>query len=259
LGASTGVIGVVLTAFGFLVEHAEFDRLGVPRTLYEATPNEYLVTGGKFLMGIVPLALVGALQFVVNYWWLALASLLLGGLVWWTHASANLRWLIATGPLAFSLGLLGHRLSGHQTADYEGAAMFTFVVLASLAFSYVEIFLKGSKPNQKPAALPLSSYAARAPFLVLLLCALTALPYLRGYYAIDRDYPVVRFLANDKKFFCDLVGGDSTSPCEQELWQLIEIGKQRALLRRADDSRIYVVPASSLATFSILGKEEKKQ
>src|SRR2546428_8857888 len=69
---SGGAIGLILTAFGYLVEHAYLDRLGVPRTYYEAKPAEYMMAGGKFLMGVVQLTIVGVPQFAVRYWWLAL-------------------------------------------------------------------------------------------------------------------------------------------------------------------------------------------
>ena len=89
LGGSTGGIGIVLSVFGLLIDHAHFDRLGIPRTLYEATPNEYLVTGGKFLLGIVPLALTGSLQFILSYWWLVLGTILLSALIWWKSYSSR--------------------------------------------------------------------------------------------------------------------------------------------------------------------------
>jgi hypothetical protein len=262
LGTSAGALGVVFSVFGFLVEHAWFDRLGVPRSLYEATANEYLVTGGKFLLGTFPLGLLGAVQFVVNYSWLALGSFLAGSLAWWFRSSSALRWLLATVLLALSLSVVALRFERATTADYTGLAMFTFVVVVGMSFAYLEIYFERETRNEEQSESLLSRYATRAPFFLFLLCALTALPYLRGYYALDRDYPIVQFLGKDKKFFCELVGNSSASelsiPCDQELWQVIDIGQQRALLRRLADARIYVVPASVLTTFSIRGKEEKR-
>lgn len=258
LGASTGAIGVVLSVFGFLVEHAHFDRLGIPRALYEATPNEYLVTGGKFLMGIVPLALTGSLQFLLNYWWLALGTILLGLLMWWRSVSSNLRWLVAAGCMGLALGLLALRFQSHDAPDYAGVAMFTFVVVACIAFSYIEVSFVGAANAVHGHSG--SRYAFRVPFVVLLLCALIALPYLRGYYALEREYPLVQFLAKDKAFFCDLAGDQTAKEqqiCDREVWQIIDVGKERAILRRVTDSRIYVVPVSSLTTFRILGKDQK--
>jgi hypothetical protein len=253
LGGSTGAIVVVLSALGFLVEHAYFDRLGIPRTLYQATPHEYTITGGKFLMGIVPLAFVGALHFCLNYWWLALLTLLLGGLIWWKNWFPNARWLLAAAWLALSLALLALRLQ-QRSSDSVGVGMFTFVVAAALAFIYVEVFFLGKDSD----GATLSQYASRAPFVIILVCAIVALPYLRGYYAQDREYPVVQFLAKDKTFFCDLSASkapDQAPACAQESWQIIDIGADRAIVRRVLDSKIYVIPASSITTFKVLGKE----
>lgn len=261
LGGSAGVIGVVLTTFGFLVEHAHFDRLGIPRSIYSATPNEYLVTGGKFLLGIVPLTLAGFLEFCLDYWWLALAVLLLGVVMWWRKGSANLRWLLAAVCLTIAVCLLALRFQKHDAPDHQGVAMFTFVVIAALVFVYVEVaFANTGATDQDPPASMRSKYASRAPFILVLPCALIALPYLRGYYALERDYPVVQFLGKDKGFFCDLAGNPATSKqvgCEGEAWQVIDISIERAILRRVEDSRIYIVPASSLTTFRIVGQEQK--
>jgi hypothetical protein len=255
LGASTGAIGVVLSALGFLVEHAYFDRLGLPRTLYQATSHEYAVSGGKFLLGIVPMAVTGALQFCIDYWWLALGAVLLGGLAWWKSFSSNVRWLAAAIWLAVSLAFLAARFEW-RTADYGGVAMFTFVVLAAIGFVYFEVFFAD---RAAPSARSVLMYASRIPFAAILTCALVALPYLRGYYAQQRVYPVVQFLSKDQIYFCALSGaGNAQDPsaCGQESWQIIDIGAERGVVRRVLDSQIYVVPASSITTFRILGKDQ---
>lgn len=258
LGGSTGTIGVVLTAFGFLVEHAQFDRLGVPRTLYEATSREYVVTGGKFLMGLLPLALAGFLQFCVNYWWLALGILLASALTGWKARSSNVRWLVAAACLIVSLTVVAARFLRHDGPDGPGVAMFTFVVVGGLVFCYIEIAF--GRPDTGPSHLA-SKYAFRLPLLVLLICSAVTLPYVHGYYAPPRDYPVTQFLGKDKTYFCELAGVQNSperANCDLETWQVIEIGKDRAIVRRVSDSKIYVVPASSLTTFRIFGKEPTK-
>jgi hypothetical protein len=258
LGSSTGAIGVLLSTFGFLVEHAYFDRLGIPRTLYQATPHEYLVTGGKFLLGIVPLALAGLLQFCLNYWLLALATALLVALFWWRGWLSNARWLAAAICLVIALVVVARRFKSDGPPDYAGVAMFTFVVVAAIAFAYVEVFFTS---GDAPRVQSISRYACRIPFAVTLISALVALPYLRGYYALERQYPVVQFLAKDQTYFCSLSGHQpppESRSCEQETWQIIDMGADRAIVRRVLDSRIYVVPAASVTAFRILGKEQSR-
>lgn len=256
LGGSTGAIGIVLSTFGFLVEHADFDRLGIPRSLYQATPREYLVTGGKFLLGILPLAFTGLLQFCVNYWWFALAVGLIAALMRWKRGSSRIRWIIATFCLAASLAIIGSRFRADGSPDYAGVAMFTFAVVTGAAYAFAEwLYPAASEPANSH---PISHYAWRVPFMVILICALIALPYLRGYYALKRNYPVVQFLGKDQAYFRELTGSQATHDLpssEQETWQIIDIGTERAILRRVADSRIYVVPATALTTFRILGKE----
>ena len=255
LGGSTGAIGIVLSTFGFLVEHAYFDRLGIPRSLYQATPHEYLITGGKFLMGIIPLALAGLLQFCVNYWWLALAFAVVALLVRWRRFPSRIRWLVGALCLATSLTIVGRRFKADGEPDYAAVAMFTFIVVASMVQAYVEAFFFGNKTSDDH---PLSYNACRAPFAVILISALVALPYLRGFYGLKRDNPVVQFVGKDLTYFCSLASSlptQDSSACAQETWQIIDIGADRAIVRRVADSRIYVVPTSALTTFRILAKE----
>jgi lysylphosphatidylglycerol synthetase-like protein (DUF2156 family) len=255
LGGSTGTISVVLTVFGFLVEHARFDRLGVPRTLYEATSREYVVTGGKLLMGLLPMALAGFLQFCVNDWWLAAGILVAGAVTVWKSKSSNVRWLVAAACLIVALAVVGARFLRHDGSDGPGVAMFTFVVVGALVFCYIEIAF--GRPDTDLPHLA-SKYAFRLPFLVFLICSVVTLPYIHGFYSPPQDYPVAQFLGKDKTYFCELAGVQNSpqrASCDLETWQIIEIGKDRAILRRISDSKIYVVPAGSLTAFRIFGKE----
>jgi hypothetical protein len=261
LGGSTGVIGVVLSVFGLLIEHGLFDRLGIPRTLYEATPDAYLVTGGKFLLFIVPLALTGSLFFIQCYWWLVLGTILMSALLWWKSCSSRVRWLIAAGCMALALILLALRFENHQAPDHEGVTMFIFVVVVGITYSYIEgLFLPDSKFAEQGMSSLGTRYGVRVPFFVFLLCALVPLPYLWGYYGLMREYPLVQFLAKDQAFFCDILVKQNPweqLTCDQEVWRVINLGKERAILQRDVGSRIYVVPAASLTTFSIFGKDQK--
>ena len=139
--------------------------------------------------------------------------------------------------------------------------MFIFVVVVGITYSYVEVsFLPDNKLAEQGVSSIGTRYGVRVPFFVFLLCALVALPYLWGYYGLTREYPLVQFLAKDQAFFCDLVGKQTPlahPSCDREFWEVINLGKERAILRRVVGSKIYVVPASSLTTFSIFGKDQK--
>ena len=154
-----------------LIDHAHFDRLGIPRTLYEATPNEYLVTGGKFLLGIVPLALTGSLQFILSYWWLVLGTILLSALIWWKSYSSRVRWLIAAGCMALALVLLAYYFKNQRAPGLpEGVTMFIFVVVVGITYSYVEVsFL----PDNKLAAHGMYSHLDQVRSACAFLCVLT--------------------------------------------------------------------------------------
>jgi hypothetical protein len=252
LGSSAGAVTLILTAFGFLVEHARFDQLGVPRNLYEASPTEYVVMGGKFLLALIPMAGLGCFHFILTYWWIALATLLVAALVRWRRWPANWRWLIFAACLALALGFIAK-----GPWDENAVAMLDFITVAAVIYCYLELTLE-----TESSPLP-SRVLSRLPFFALLSGALVALPYLRGVYAISRDYPIVEFLGKDEAFFRELAGVSgqgNTAECRGSLWELIDVGKQRAILRNLCDARIYVVPVSALNTFRIVqvSKEVKK-
>jgi hypothetical protein len=245
LGGSASAISLFLTGLGYLVEHARLDRLGVPRSLYEASPTEYIVIGGKFLLGLAPLAAAGSVHFVSRYWWLAVVTVLTALLSWWKDWSTNWRWLAFAGCLALSLSFVA---AGRW--DENTVAMFTFLTVAAIAYCYVEIvFATG------PARLA-SRVACQLPFFAVLSCAVVALPYLRGTYGLSYNYPVVKFLGKDEVFFRELASGSVTqnhNDCVEGLWELIDIGKQRVILRNVCDTKVYLVPSGAVSTFRIVG------
>lgn len=254
VGASGGAIGLILTVFGYLVEHAYLDRLGVPRSYYEAKPIEYTTAGGKFLMGMIQLSFVGVPQFLVRYWWLALILLAVAAAAWKWRWPEPWRWLTAAAFMFVWLSISVPRFdSGLSRRDaYALVASFTAITAAGIVYAFAELSFHG------PAAGPVANwslYAPRIPFLLLLAAAMLALPYLRGAYATERNNPTIEFIGKDRSYFCELAGDTSEDICAKQSWQLIESGKDRAILRHTTDHKIYVVPATALNTFRIDGKE----
>lgn len=256
IGGSAGTITLVLSACGYLVEHAYLDSLGVPRTFFEATPAEYVTAGGKFLIGIVPLAAAGAAQFLVRLWWLALVMVAAGVSAWWWHWRTEWRWLAAAGFLALWQLLVLPQFDRSLPRQDANAlvAMLTTVVVAGIVYAYAELTL-GETPASVRSSLLIRSYAVRLPFFALLISAAVALPYLRGAYALTRIHPDIEFLGKDREYFCELAGEGKENGCGHDGWQLIEVGTARAIVRRVADGKIYVVPADALKTFRIVLKE----
>lgn len=253
VGASSGAIGLVLTIFGYLVEHAYLDRLGVPRSYYEAKPVEYTTAGAKFLMGMLALAFPGLIQFTVRYWWLAvlLVAMVLMARKWrWPQ---EWRWL-AAGAFLFvwmcvSLPRFDDSIGSHDA--YALVAAFTAVAVAGLIYAFAELTYF---PPGGDRAAGWRFYAPRLPFLFLLAVAVLCLPYLRGTYATQRNSPTVEFLGKDRAYLCEL-SGQPADTCATQSWQLIEMGKDHAILRLTSDNKIYIVPAAELTTFRVVAKE----
>jgi hypothetical protein len=260
VGASAGAISLILSVFGYLVEHAYLDQLGVPRTYYEAQPAEYITAGGKFLMGVIQLAAVGAPQFVLRYWWFAVVVIAASAAAWRWRWRAEWRWLCAAAFLAVWLLIALPRFEASLSPPEANAlvAAFTAVTVGGIVYAYAELSMDGP-PGDKATAVSLRRrYGPRVPFLVLLLSAILALPYLRGAYATKRTPASIEFIGKDRAYFCELAGEASPDVCAQETWQLIEVGKDRAILRHTKDQKLYIVPAGMLTTFRIVGKEPKQ-
>lgn len=260
VGASAGAISLILSVFGYLVEHAYLDQLGVPRTYYEAKPAEYITAGGKFLMGMIQLAAVGAPQFALRYWWFAMVLVAALAAAWRWRWRAEWRWLGAAAFLAVWLLIALPRFEDSLSPPEANAlvAVFTAVTVGGIVYAYAELSIDGP-PGDKSTAVPLRRrYGPRVPFLVLLLSAILALPYLRGAYATTKTHATIEFIGKDRAYFCELAGEASQDACAQETWQLIEVGKERAILRHTKDKKLYIVPASALTTFRIVGKEPKQ-
>ena len=253
IGASAGTLTLVLSTCGYLVEHAYLDRLGIPRTFYEAQPAEYVTAGGKFFMGIIPLAAAGAPQFVIRYWWLALAILAVGASAWRWRWREEWRWLSAAALLGMWLVVALPRFESDLPTHDANAlvAILTTVVVAGILYCYVELAMRQPRPDVA-ATSRRRAYAARLPFVVLLISAALALPYLRGAHAMTRRHPDIEFLGKDRAYFCELAGASDEAACGHDLSQLIEVGRDRAILRRSADTQIYVVPAGTLNTFRIV-------
>lgn len=252
-GAAAGSISAVLTVFGFLVEHAYFDQLGVPRTLYEATPTEYIVTGGNFLLGIVPLAMTGAIAFVLVFWWLAFIGVAAAAAAIRLRCPPALQWLLSAVWLGVALSVVSLRFQGGAgVTRRQAVAMFTFLVAAGILFCCMRLML--DTETRPPSPFDSRLFTLRIPSYTVLIAAIVTLPYLRGAYAIQREYPIVEFLGKDRDAMCALINGSSSATCAETSWELIEAGKQRVLLRKAGDVRIYVIPVSALNTFRISRK-----
>lgn len=261
LVGSAGSISLLLSAVGFLVEHAYLERIGLTHTLYEATAPEYIVSGGKFLMGIIPLAVIGFFYFLFNFWWLSLAIIFVTVFLWRKKVSSEKRlivvailyaiWLTLIIPFFDRNSLINSIVS---LSTEKGVTIFTFTTITAIVYFCIEI-LHSEKRKTKNL---MRKYFERAPLFLLLICSVIALPYLRGRYAIQRNYPLIEPLAEDRIFFNNLVSSDPENSINQEKgsqnenWRLIHIGKEKAILLRVADGQIYVVSKNKIMNFRII-------
>jgi hypothetical protein len=245
-GASTGALTGICTVFGYLVEHAYLDHLGVTRTAYEATSREYVITGAKFLAGLLPLSAIGSVLFALHCWWVIVLAGVFAAAAWKNRLSTAIRLLAAAALYGAWLIAMALRFETAISPDQDGLAIFTFGTLAVLLYCSFELF-RAAQTAEKSG---MRDFILRLPLFGLVFCSVYALPILKGVNGTKREYPFVEFLGKDRDYFCQLAGAESQAVDPScGLWQLIESGKERALLRKAPDTRIYVVPASAMKTF----------
>jgi hypothetical protein len=246
IGASAGAVTLCCTLFGFVVKHTLLDRLGVPRSVFEPTSTEYVVTGAKSLAGVIPLALYGAVEFLWQCWWLLLLIAVFAVALWKRRWPPEIRVLGAAAIYGLWLLMMLLRLIEFSPPDAEGLDIFAFGTIAGVLYCCIEIFL-GARSFE---ARPVSIWMARLPLYALVFSAVFALPYLKGLHGTVQSYPLIQFLGKDRDYFCGLAqegsaGDASKSTCA--VYELIEQGRDRALLRKPPSSRIYVVSAASVA------------
>lgn len=263
IGGSAGSISLTLTVLGFLVVHAYLERLGVPRTLYDATTTEYIASGGKFIMGLIPIGAIGFFHLLMNCWFVAILISIIVGLSWFLKWSRKGRLLSFTIFFAVWLPLVF--LSFNDSANplclspKSAVALLTLTTITAFVYFFFELpVLTGTRKNK---AIEINSVGFRKyvffmPFFVLLVCSIVSLPYVHGRYWVEPIYPTVEFLGEDRTFFEELAS-DSQSEGDNQVntWKLIQIGKEKAILRHVNDKRIYVVPKDKINNFRILLQE----
>jgi hypothetical protein len=256
--ASVSGIGMVLTAFGFVVHHAYLGSLGVPRSVYEAKASEYFIMGGNFLLGLLPMAVVGLLNLLVHAWWLLLMVAALVGLWRWRRWSARRRLLAAALLYGAWLGIVMiyftddayRRVALAAAKPDEVVAMLTATTLLSAGYLTAELTAERHQ-------VATGGRASRdwLPLAVLLSCGFVVLPYLRGAHAILVSHPFVEPLGPERPFF-DALAGPRPSGCTVYNacpdWRLVEIGASRVILRSVRDGSIVVLPSEKLTNFRIL-------
>jgi hypothetical protein len=260
IGASTGALTLFCTVFGFLVKQTVLERLGVSRSVFEPTSTEYVASGAKFLASLVPLAAFGAVEFFVAFWWAAaslvvfvLALLVVRRWRW----KAELRLFGITALYAVWLVAMLLRLTERPARDSQGLDVFIFVTLAGVIYCYVEAWFAGSGSG----AGAVLSWGARLPLYALMFCSVLALPYVKGLHGTIPTYPLIEFLGKDRDAFCALVAKSTSEEkpnADCAVFELIEQGSNRVLLRKPPKSKIYVVPVAEMNTFSLLPLEESR-
>jgi hypothetical protein len=254
IGASAGALTLCCTIFGFIVKHTVLEQLGVTRTVFEATSTEYVVSGAKFLGSVVPLALYGAFEFFVICWWAALALALFALAVRKWHFSAELRLFGVAAIYAIWLVAMLLRLIERPSPDARGLDVFAFVTLIGLIYCYIETYLAA----RAPADGAVRRWGARLPLYALVFCSAFALPYFKGLHGTAPTYPLVEFLGKDRETFCALAAEptvEAHAKADCAVFELIEQGRDRVLLRKPPGSKIYVVPLTAVNTFAVLPRE----
>lgn len=265
-GGSMGGIGVILSACGYIVEHAYLESLGIPRWAFEAKAAEYIISGGNFLIGLGPLAVVGTASFFLYCWWFALALATASVSAWRLRLGAGSRLTLFAVLYAFWLFLFLFHLGGDGQQNVlfpkdpaTMVAIFTFTAFVASGYFYTEVLIAlPERATNNTKSLPLQSYLPRAPFFILLICSFVMMPYLRGAYATKRLHPIIEPIGSESAFLRELTqsstgSGGGKPSCK--VWQLIEIGERNAILRCVDDGSIVIVPAKKIGAFRILKRE----
>jgi len=274
LGGAATAIGIILTASGYVVEHSYLATIGVPRSVYDARAIEYTAAGGYFLAGLVPLAVVGCAQFLLNCWWCGLILAGTGILAWKLKLTRSTRLLVFALVYLIWLLLILFQFQTRRASlifPSNGShlmAIFTFTNLLALAYLYLERLGAVRAIISRDGLSETSPPLLYVPFLVALVAGFLLMPYVRGTYAEERKHPTFEALGEGATYLKDLVwssitpetkapaSSDRTSPATDDsavkgTWQLIEIGEKKIILRSFEDGSIVVVPIETIPAFRL--------
>jgi hypothetical protein len=251
VGGSVGALTAILGAMGYLVEGGFMAAWGLSRGTLELSSAEYVASGGQFVLGLLPVATVGALNVVWRHGWtLALVAATLG-LLLWRRAAPAWRW----GAMALSLlGALGALLPALERVAHGSeanglVAMLHFVALAGLVYAAGEHLRARASGG---VALRLGQLA----YYALLSVVLLTLPYARGSKGLPREMAAIQLPPTASRELCLLARpGATAEACAEIPWRLVQLGKDRSLLLDAASGSLFVVPAKLTETMRVLRQE----
>ena len=249
IGASVGALTAVLAALGYLVEGGFLASLGLRRGMLELASTEYIATGGQFVLGLVPISVVGALSFVLEFWWAALLVAAAFGLGTWCKLGAAYRWwLCATGNAVWLASAIPMLDAATQGSDANRVmSMMTFVAMLSVLYALLEH--AAATPNPGPKTL-----VSQIAFYAVLSVALLTLPYARGSKGLERDLPSVQLPGKVATLLCEFAAPADLAACAARSWRLVQLGKDRSVLLDPHDGAIYILPAAMTASLRIVNK-----
>lgn|GEM_PF-5456156 len=246
IGASLTGLTAILTACGYVVVHTYLATLGVPRSVYDAKPAEYVVAGGNFLAGLIPLAFASIPALFVYAWWLVVIVVATVAVARWRkwqsatrmYAAALLYYIwISLVLVHLTSGPLPWLLPRSSTTTY---GLFVLVLLCTAGLP------AAGEPRDMPTRYSSRYRRSLLPLIILIVVSVILLPYLRGMYATVRPRPQLVPLGEDALYLQQLTN------CGAECrWSLVDMGETSSILRQEPGGAIYVLPTAKLKTFRL--------
>ena len=253
IGASLGAITAILAALGYLVEGGYLSSFGLNRGMLELASIEYVATGGQFMLGLLPLSLVGALNFALDFWWAALLLAAACVLAAWRRLGSTGRWTLVTLANGLWLSRAIPMLEGAAAGSdaHRVVSMMSFIALLSLLYAGIEYRLA-------KAPTPRSTRVAQVLFAAVLSVSLLTLPYARGSKGLVRALPSVQLPLKETTALCQMAEpAAEPTACAARNWRLVQLGKDRSILLDPADGALYLVPAAATATLRIIRPADK--
>jgi len=246
-GAMAGLIAV-LTACGYVIESCYLGTLGVPRTVFDAKPAEYVLTGGNFFLALPANILVGAISFVVYCLWALLALVAIVLIVRRLRIDRFPAVIAAAVLFTTWMTLILVHLTVAPLTIFPSNTLVMFQLFAFSVALGVAILLAFDVGARRVTT---GTYRrARLPLLALIVIACLLLPLLRGTYAIVRHHPILRPLGADAKYLGEL------RRCAS--WRLVNMGASAAILSCDGSRGVVVIPSDKLTTFELVPEENAK-
>jgi hypothetical protein len=259
ISVAAGGIGLILTSCGFIISNAYLESLGIPRSVFEAQPREYILLGGNFIISLFLFTTIGLVNIIFYAWWIVLIITFLVVICIWRKYNSSRRIMLFSGLYGVWLimSLSKFRQTNNDINFYgSNISPETLVQMITALFSLALVYLVFEIINIYNKQIKWSATLNIGLIFIslMVISSFTTLPYLKGAYATKPSYQILEPLGESKVVFNKILKEQDENiktDLSSQKFELIQIGTKNVILRDAKDKSIIIIPSELIKSFKL--------